>query len=96
MGDKSSKIWNGSLINNSLSEFFGVLGDFSKGSGRDSLKSKLWLLDTENEETNSSGIDNSLSELVVVFSDARKSKGSSFFNRWIEFLEAVNKGIKST
>ena len=96
MRNKSSKIWDGSLINNSLSEFLGVLGNLSKGSGRDSLESKLWLLDTENEKTNSTSINNSLSKLVVVFGDARKSKCSSFFNRWIEFLEAVNKCIEST
>ena len=96
MRNKSSKIWDGSLINNSLSEFLGVLGNLSKGSGRDSLESKLWLLDTENEETNSTSINNSLSKLVVVFGDARKSEGSSFFNRWIEFLETVNKCVKST
>ena len=80
MRNKSCKIWVGSLINNSLSEFLGVLGNLSKGSGRDSLKSKLWLLDTENKEANSSSINNSLSKLVVVFGDARKSECSSFFN----------------
>jgi hypothetical protein len=80
MRNKSSKIWDSSLINNSLSEFFSVLGNLSKGSGRDSLKSKLWLLNTENEEANSSSINNSLSKLVVVFGDARKSECSSFFN----------------
>lgn len=70
MRNEGSKIWDSSLVNDSLSKFFGVLGDFSKGGGRDSLKSKLWLLDTKNEETNGSSIDNSLSELVVVLGNA--------------------------
>ena len=70
MGDESSKIWDGSLINNCLSKFLGVLGNLSKSSGRDSLKSKLWLLDTKDKKTNGSGINNSLSELVVVFGNA--------------------------
>jgi len=33
---------------------------------------------------------------MVVFGDAGKSEGSSFLNRWIELLKAVNKGIKSS
>jgi len=31
--DKSSKVWDGTLIDNSLSKFFSVFGDFTKSSG---------------------------------------------------------------
>ena len=33
MGDEGSKIWDGTLINNSLGELLSMLGNFSKSSG---------------------------------------------------------------
>jgi len=66
MGDKGSKIWNGTLIDNGLGKLLGVLGNFTKSSGRDSLKSKLWLLNTENQETNGTSIHNSLSKFMIM------------------------------
>jgi len=33
MRDKGSKVWDCTLINNSLSKFFSVLGDFTKSCG---------------------------------------------------------------
>ena len=53
-------------------------------------------MDTEYEKTDSTSINNSLSEFMGVLSNACKSPGSSFFYRWIELLEAVDEGIKST
>jgi len=46
MRNQSSKIWDCALINNCLSELFGVFSDFSKSSCRNSFKSKFWLLNT--------------------------------------------------
>jgi len=68
--DESSKVWDSSLVNNSLGKLFGVLGDFGKSSCADSLQGELGLLDAEDEETNGSSIDNGLSELVVMLGDA--------------------------
>jgi hypothetical protein len=31
--NESSKVWDGTLINNSLSKFLSVFGNFTKGSG---------------------------------------------------------------
>jgi hypothetical protein len=33
---------------------------------------------------------------VVVLGDAAQSKSSCLFDRWVEFFEAVYKGVKST
>jgi len=33
MRDEGSKVWDGTLINDSLSKFFGVFGDFTKSGG---------------------------------------------------------------
>jgi len=70
MRDEGSKVWDSTLVNNSLGKLLGVLGNFSESGGRDSLKSKLWLLDTEDKKSNCTSINNSLGEFVVVLGNA--------------------------
>ena len=49
-----------------------MLGDLTEGSGRDSLKSKLGLLNAKDEETNGTSINYSLSKLMSVLGNACK------------------------
>lgn len=78
--DEGSEIGNGTLVNNGLSEFFGVLGDFAKSGGGNSLKSKFGLLNAEDKETNGTSINDGLSQLMGVLGDASKSPGGSLFD----------------
>ena len=70
-----------------------MLSDLTKSSGRDALESKFWFLDAKNKESYSSSINNSLSKFMSMLSNASKSPCSSFFDRGIELLKAVNKSI---
>ena len=52
-------------------------------------------MNAKNEEANGASIDDCLSQFVVVLCDTAEGKSGCFFHRWIEFFEAVYKGIKS-
>ena len=88
VADKSGKVGDGTLVDNGLGEFLGMLSDLRESSSRDSLKSKLGLLDAKDKNTDSTGINNGLGKLVVVLGDAGESKSSGFLDGGVEFLEA--------
>lgn len=80
MRDESSKIGNCTLVDDCLSEFFSVFGNFAKSSSRDSLESKFGLLNAEDKETDGTGINDCLSQLMGVLGDASKSPSGSFLD----------------
>lgn len=80
MRDEGSKVRNGTLVNDGLSELLSMLSDLAKSSCGDSLKSKLGLLNAENEETDGTSINDSLSQLMGVLGNASKSPSGGFLD----------------
>jgi len=78
--DERGKVGNCALVNDGLSEFFGVFGDFGESGRCNTFESEFGLLDAEDEETDGASIDDGLSELVVVLGDAGESESSGFLN----------------
>jgi hypothetical protein len=78
--NERSEVGNCALVNDGLSELFGVFGDFGESGRCDTLESEFGLLDAEDEETDGASIDDGLSKFVVVLSDAGESESSGFLN----------------
>lgn len=96
MRDQSSQVWDSTIINNVLSELFGVLCDFGKSCGGDSLQSEFGLLHADDEEGDGVNIYNGLCQLVSVLSNASQGPCGRFFDRGIKVFKTVDQGIKST
>ena len=47
--NKSSQVWNGTLVNNSLGQFLSVLSNLRESRRGNALESEFGLLDTEDE-----------------------------------------------
>ena len=84
------------MVDDGLSEFFGVLGDFRQGGCGDALESKLGLLNAKNEQANGTSVNYSLSELVIVLGDAREGESRSFLDGGVKLLKAVDEGIEGS
>lgn len=92
--DEGGKVRYGTLVDDCLSQLFGVLSDFRQSGSRDTLESQLGLLDAQDQKTDRTGINDGLSKIFIVLCDARKRKRRSLLHRGVEFFKAVDQRIE--
>ena len=80
VGDKCSKVGDGTLVNDCLRKLLGVLGNFRESGGRNALEGQLRLLHAKYQKADCTRVNDRLSEVFIVFSDARKRQSCGFLN----------------